>query len=353
MTNLKITLTKILNSIPNHQQLSARLRSKSNRHTREKIVQQTSFLDQFKNVTINERVFCILNNLSGRPRCKQCNKEYVRFGSIKVGYILFCSPSCASNNLEVKQKTKSTHLQKYGKWFLQTEKCRKLTRQICLERYCTDNFSKSTKFKTRIRKINKSKTNKEKTISVEKNKRTKKMRYGNENYNNRDKFRRTMMERYGVLSPFLLSNKYYSKISQELFWSVYKKLPVHLRRKTYFAELNKKYGEFGITSKSGRRYYLDFVISSIKFCIEFNGDIFHANPKVFSENDRPSFCNPDLTSKEIWLKDQEKIEAIQEVGLNLMIVWESDYLHSKEEVINQCICNVKQLTIPLGFKNLR
>lgn len=41
-----------------------------------------------------------------------------------------------------------------------------------------------------------------------------------------------------------LFNKGYSKISQKIFWEVYKHLPVKLKNKCYFAELNKEYQFF-------------------------------------------------------------------------------------------------------------
>jgi hypothetical protein len=66
--------------------------------------------------------------------------------------------------------------------------------------------------------------------------------------------------------------KFYSSISQELFWNLSKKID----DKCYFGENG---GEFGINS--GTRYYFyDFVISKTKKIIEFNGDYWHARPSI-------------------------------------------------------------------------
>jgi len=69
----------------------------------------------------------------------------------------------------------------------------------------------------------------------------------------------TMIEKYGYeagkekYKEWLLAitqtssklfNKGYSKISQELFWGVYEKLEDELKKKSYFAELNKEYQFF-------------------------------------------------------------------------------------------------------------
>ena len=86
-----------------------------------------------------------------------------------------------------------------------------------LRKYGLTNYSKTSDFKKRIEEIVLSRTEEERNQISKKNKQTKKRNHNNENYNNRTKFKETMLHRYGVESSFLLSNRHYSKISQDLF----------------------------------------------------------------------------------------------------------------------------------------
>ncbi len=118
------------------------------------------------------------------------------------------------------------------------------------------------------------------------------------------------------------SSANYSKNSQILF----KKLDAYLTRTynftTYFGSKNK---EFGKNLKNYGYVYLDFYIKELNLCIEFNGDIWHANPKRFSENDKPNFFNKQLTAREIWEKDDLRYQLLKEQhNIDTIVVWESD-----------------------------
>ena len=45
--------------------------------------------------------------------CSECDKE-TRFESMKQGYKKFCSKKCSANNKDVRNKCKSTNLDRYG-----------------------------------------------------------------------------------------------------------------------------------------------------------------------------------------------------------------------------------------------
>jgi hypothetical protein len=73
----------------------------------------------------------------------------------------------------------------------------------------------------------------------------------------------------------------FSKISQELFWNIFDKLPIELKSSTYFAQNNN-----GQKDESGKNHEykietvdsyakLDFYIKGIDLCIEFDGDYWH------------------------------------------------------------------------------
>ena len=65
----------------------------------------------------------------------------------------------------------------------------------------------------------------------------------------------------------------HSKKSQELFWKLYKRLNLK-DKNVYFSELNHEYG-----CETNKNF--DFVWKDKKKVIEYNGNIWHANPHLF------------------------------------------------------------------------
>lgn len=122
----------------------------------------------------------------------------------------------------------------------------------------------------------------------------------------------------------------YSKVSQELFNIVYEHVPGHV----YFATLNSEY----CVSGKDYCYFYDYVDVDRKKCIEFNGDIWHGNPKIYSESDCPNPFNKSKTAKEIWEYDLLKIHQLKtNRNIDTLEVWEMDYINNKQSVITACI----------------
>lgn len=69
--------------------------------------------------------------------------------------------------------------------------------------------------------------------------------------------------------------------------------------------------------------------------IEFNGDYWHANPKIYKKDYINKTLN--LTAYEIWKKDEKRKKYIQKQGYQLYVVWESDYKNDPENTIKKCI----------------
>lgn len=112
-----------------------------------------------------------------------------------------------------------------------------------------------------------------------------------------------------------------SKISQIFCNKLYETLPKDIQKYCWFDSLNKEWFLF-----NGDGYYFyDFCItkSNVKIIIEFNGDFWHANPQLYSEN----WYHPvrKLKSSEIWNLDQEKIEFARLNGWEVITVWEKDW----------------------------
>lgn len=131
----------------------------------------------------------------------------------------------------------------------------------------------------------------------------------------------------------LLKNreKLYSKISQRLFTQIDDR-DYNSRMKSIYAPKSGK--EFSVeTTVDGikRIFHLDYVLGNK--AIEFYGDYFHANPREYVKSD-PIF---DVTAEKIWERDKKRIQAIKDVGYDVKIVWEYDYNHNKDAVLNECL----------------
>jgi len=145
--------------------------------------------------------------------------------------------------------------------------------------------------------------------------------------------KKTWLEKYGVNNPLFISDKGFSKISQDLFWKLYEKIPKDLKEKCYFYELNK---EFDIEDYENKIHYLyDFVISNIKLCIEFNGDFWHCNPKIYNEEYKHVVIGK--TAREIWEKDSVKINFLKKKGYSVFVVWESEYKESPHLILDSLL----------------
>lgn len=75
--------------------------------------------------------------------------------------------------------------------------------------------------------------------------------------------------------------------------------------------------------------------------IEFFGDIWHANPKLFEVSACP---NPfsDMTSEEIRLRDEKRISILENKGFKVLIIWEHDFKSNEELIIANTIEWIKR-----------
>jgi len=173
---------------------------------------------------------------------------------------------------------------------------------------------------------------------------TKQERYGNEFYNNPDKVKETCMERFGYPNPWNSSDiqnkcvttryskpQVYSKSSKKadnLFNEIHVKL--ENTDNIFYSAKNK---EFAVRDK--KYYFYDFVDTTRKKCIEFNGNYWHANPLFYSPTEFNKKAN--LTSSEIWERDIEKLGKLQKLGYEIKVIWEHDFDTDPESTINECI----------------
>ena len=138
------------------------------------IMDFTSFLPE--NVTFQERLYCIKNNITSRPICSVCHKNFLEFLTDCNHYKTACSNDCSIHNKKRLLKVKQTKKEKYGKEnYINSELARK-TRLEKFGAWHPKDFGKKTK-------------------------QTKLERYGNENFSNSEKREVTNLKRYGTKYP--------------------------------------------------------------------------------------------------------------------------------------------------------
>lgn len=91
--------------------------------------------------------------------------------------------------------------------------------------------------------------------------------------------------------------------------------------------------QFTISNHSKRQYVYDIMANNK--IIEYNGDFWHSNPKMYSGD----YINPrtKLSALDRWHVDSLKLKTAIECGYQVLVIWESDFKQNKQQVINQCI----------------
>lgn len=70
--------------------------------------------------------------------------------------------------------------------------------------------------------------------------------------------------------------------------------------------------------------------------IEFNGDLWHANPDLYEANDILKIME-NKTAQEIWDKDEARLNYLESQGYDVLVVWEKDYREDKNSVKERCL----------------
>lgn len=69
--------------------------------------------------------------------------------------------------------------------------------------------------------------------------------------------------------------------------------------------------------------------------VEFYGDFWHANPKFYECDDLIKSFSINKTANEIWISDNRRIDILQKMGYDVLIIWENDWKKNKQECIEK------------------
>ena len=127
----------------------------------------------------------------------------------------------------------------------------------------------------------------------------------------------------------------FSKISQDIF----NEISIKMNKYDFLFATNG--GEYRLDKIDGGKWIYDFVDIGNKKIIEFNGDMYHANPSIYSSSETPHPFRKNITSSDIWKKDEAKLKAANDNGFEILVIWDSEFRkkskQDKEKVIQKCI----------------
>jgi hypothetical protein len=119
--------------------------------------------------------------------------------------------------------------------------------------------------------------------------------------------------------------------------------------KDFFTKLQVLYeGEheiqYGNNEKQVLNYFVDGYIEGVCI-IEFYGDFWHANPKIYNEKSVLNFPGKNqFTAKQIWHKDNDRLKQIvNKEGIPVIIIWESDYKKHLSQIIQKIFTQITKI----------
>ena len=126
----------------------------------------------------------------------------------------------------------------------------------------------------------------------------------------------------------------YSEISQELFFNIINK--IQRTDNIFFYKLNK---EYSVQYSTTAVFNLDFYDKEKNLVIEFLGDYWHANPKIYESDAVFNRSKTPILAKQIWKYDNQRKRNICKVLNNPIYieVWESDWKENPDKVIEEIL----------------
>lgn len=92
--------------------------------------------------------------------------------------------------------------------------------------------------------------------------------------------------------------------------------------------------------KDKKCYSYDFYYNNI--LIEFNGDYWHGNPKIYNEDKIFSRHGYELKITDIWNNDKRKKEFAEQLGYTVITIWEQDYRNNPNDIVGYCYNIIKE-----------
>lgn len=254
--------------------------------------------NELKDLPFKEKVWCFINNIKEKPKCKNCNKVLKFKRSLKEGYGVYCSIKCANTCEDRKVDIINTNFNKFGsKSPLTNNIIKNKSKKTLKEKYGVDNIFKNTEYI------------KEKTIKKHNVEHISKLNKVKE------KRKKTNLEKYNVSTPLKLDRV------------------KNRRNKLKYCNFEKKYNDYDFINNIGNE-----LIIKCKKCNEnYNIDRTLFRYRVENNVNPCTKCNRIGNMKSI--KEKELVEFIDSLNI--------DYILNDRNILNG-----KELDIYIPSYNL-
>lgn len=297
----------------------------------------TSFLHS--NACIHERIFYIRNNIEQQLMCEVCGKNPVMWNRSEHTVSRCCSNICNNRSLHKKQATEQTCLIKFGvKNPFQNEICKQKAKRTKYIKYGDEQYRNTeqilrTKSSPEWRKkfchvysdMWKRKTKAEMEHKAQTQKATKLIKYGDENYTNQAKARQTRKLKYGCENynnKEKIQRTCIEKYGVPCYLLTVHNVTISKLNKRIFKILNRHHIYFNSEFRIGLKTY-DIKFNN-KILLEINGDFWHANPAIYKASDILNMPKGLRKASDIWKYDKLKKELAEQHGYKVVYIWESE-----------------------------
>jgi very-short-patch-repair endonuclease len=79
--------------------------------------------------------------------------------------------------------------------------------------------------------------------------------------------------------------------------------------------------------------YADICFPDQKIIIEYYGDYWHANPKIY----KPDYFHKSykINAEDVWERDQKRKHELENLGYKVFVIWEHDFKNNKKETVSK------------------
>lgn len=204
-----------------------------------------------------------------------------------------------------------------------------------------------------------------KLISVDKYKKTCKLKYGVDNVskvtNVKESKKKTFMRNYGVdnifrdiefkkwiaennfawnnlteeenklrvLKQTISIKKYWNNLTDEQKYKLYDYNGTS-KLETKISEVLNNLSISYTTQFHIKGKIFDFKISNTNILIEVNGDYWHCNPNKYNIDEVVKFPGEVRKVKDVWKKDNDKRERVEKIGYKVIYIWEDEIKKTKD-----------------------
>lgn len=170
--------------------------------------------------------------------------------------------------------------------------------------------------------------------------------YGDATYSNREQIAATKQATSPELK--LLANQRRNLTNEKLYGSFH---TMHTSTSKFERDaielLEAALGRLGHTYKSdSSQFYIgssagywlyDFVLHDTKQIVEFNGDYWHGNPKIYNADDIIGRGAASSKAADRWACEAVKLQAARDRGYEVKVVWESDFYSNPQATIQELV----------------